>query len=194
MALFGIVQGGMFKDLRRRSAEQLLEIGFDGYAVGGLSVGEPVEERIEMMEAVLEVIPAEAPRYLMGVGTPEDLVTFIPMGVDLLDCVIPTRCARNGLLFTRHGRLDIRHAEHKGSDRPIDEQCRCYTCTHYSRAYLRHLYMAKEILAARLHTLHNLFYYMELVRGIRRATESAGLAAFQKAFFQQWEQAGADIL
>lgn len=194
MALFGIVQGGTFKDVRRRSAQELLETGFDGYAIGGLSVGEPMEERLEMVEAALEVIPPEAPRYLMGVGTPEDLVTFVSMGVDLFDCVIPTRCARNGLLFTRHGRLDIRHAEHKRSGRPIDETCGCYTCRHYSRAYLRHLYMAKELLAARLHTLHNLHYYMDLVREIRQAIESARLEAFQRAFFQEWEKQDAHVL
>jgi queuine tRNA-ribosyltransferase len=186
MALFGIVQGGTFRDLRRESAEGLVEVGFHGYGIGGLSVGEPLEERMEMVEAALEALPSESPRYLMGVGTPEDLVTFIPMGVDLFDCVIPTRCARNGLLFTRFGRVDIRHAAHRCSERPIDDGCGCYTCRHYSRAYLRHLYMAKELLAARLHTLHNLHYYMDLVREIRKAIECARLRAFQRAFFQEW--------
>jgi queuine tRNA-ribosyltransferase len=184
MALFGIVQGGMFSDLRQRSARDLVEIGFDGYALGGLSVGESMAARLEMAEAALEVLPRDAPRYLMGVGSPEDLVALIPMGVDLFDCVIPTRCARNGLLFTRRGRLDIRHAEHARSQLPVDEACGCYTCRNYSRAYLRHLYQAREILASRLNTLHNLHYYMDLVRAIREAVAQGRGEAFRRAFFQ----------
>ncbi len=184
VALFGIVQGGMFGDIRRQSAEDLVEIGFDGYALGGLSVGESLQERVEMVGRAMEVLPHDAPRYLMGVGSPEDLVTFMPMGVDLFDCVLPTRCARNGMLFTREGRLDIRHAEHARSQLPIDGGCGCYTCRNYSRAYLRHLYQAREILAARLHTLHNLHYYMELVRDIRRAIQEGRGSQFRRAFFQ----------
>jgi queuine tRNA-ribosyltransferase len=185
MALFGIVQGGMFQDLRRQSAEEMAGIGFDGYAIGGLSVGESSDDRLEMVEAALEKLPPDAPRYLMGVGSPEDLVTFIPMGIDLFDCVLPTRCARNGTLFTRWGRLDVRHAEHTGSTRPVDETCACYTCRNYSRAYLRHLYQAKEILAARLNTIHNLHYYMELIREIRQAMQEGRGVEFQKNFFRE---------
>ena len=185
MALFGIVQGGGFADLRRRSAAELVEAGFDGYALGGLSVGEPLEERLEMVGEALEMLPEGAPRYLMGVGAPEDLVAFIPMGVDLFDCVLPTRCARNGLLFTRQGRLDIRHAEHARSALPVDEACGCYTCRHYTRAYLRHLYQAKEILAARLNSLHNLHYYMELVSEIRLALEQGRGRDLQRSLFQE---------
>lgn len=183
--LFGIVQGGTFEDLRRQSAADLVEIGFDGYAVGGISVGEPLDERIPMVKAALENIPEEMPRYLMGVGTPEDIVTFIPMGIDLFDCVLPTRCARNGLLFTHQGRLDIRHAEHAQSQLPVDEACGCYTCQNYTRAYLRHLLMAKEMLAARLNTLHNLHYYMNLVKEIRGAIEAGVLEGFTKTFFKE---------
>jgi queuine tRNA-ribosyltransferase len=185
MALFGIVQGGGFGDLRRRSAEELVQVGFDGYALGGLSVGEPLEERLEMVGEVLGLLPEDAPRYLMGVGAPEDLVTFIPMGVDLFDCVLPTRCARNGLLFTRQGRLDIRHAEHARSDLPVDEACGCYTCKHYTRGYLRHLHQAKEILSARLSTFHNLRYYMDLVAEIRAALRQGRGEEFQRTFFQE---------
>lgn len=171
MALFGIVQGGTYRDLRRRSAEELVGIGFDGYALGGLSVGEPLEERMVSVREALEVLPMDSPRYLMGVGSPEDLVSFAFLGVDLFDCVLPTRCARNGLLFTRGGRLDIRHAEHARSHMPVDPGCQCYTCRNYTRAYLRHLYLSKEILSARLNTIHNLHYYMTLMMEIREAIE-----------------------
>lgn len=190
MALFGIVQGGGDPKLRAWSSRTLVEIGFDGYAIGGLSVGESSEERLEMVEAALTSLPKDAPRYLMGVGSPEDLVTFVPMGVDMFDCVLPTRCARNGLLFTRRGRLDIRHSEHSRCDLPIDEECCCYTCRHYSRAYLRHLYMSKEILAARLNTTHNLFYYMELVGQLREAIRTGRLVQFQRDFFRDRLQDG----
>ncbi len=169
MALFGIVQGGTHGDLRRRSAEELVGIGFDGYALGGLSVGEPLEERMASVREALEALPVDRPRYLMGVGSPEDLVSFAFLGVDLFDCVLPTRCARNGLLFTRSGRLDIRHAEHARSNLPVDPDCQCYTCRNYTRAYLRHLHLSKEILSARLNTIHNLHYYMELMVEIRKA-------------------------
>lgn len=171
MALFGIVQGGTYRDLRRKSAEDLVRIGFDGYALGGLSVGEPLEERMVSVRDALEVLPMDCPRYLMGVGSPEDLVSFAFLGVDLFDCVLPTRCARNGLLFTHAGRLDIRHAEHARSQMPVDPNCQCYTCRNYTRAYLRHLYLSKEILSARLNTIHNLHYYMTLMTEIRKAIE-----------------------
>ena len=182
--LFGIVQGGMDADLRKKSAEDLLEIGFDGYALGGLSVGESAQERLAVSKAALGHLPEDKPRYLMGVGAPEDLVTFPFMGVDLFDCVIPTRCARNGLLFTKKGKLDVRHAEHARSDLPPDESCGCYTCRNYSRAYLRHLYMSKEILAARLNTLHNLHFYMDLMREVRSAIEEDRVEEFRASFFE----------
>lgn len=185
MALFGIVQGGVYAELRRISAQGLVEMGFDGYAVGGLSVGEPPEERMETVEAALEMLPEDAPRYLMGVGSPEELVTYTAMGVDMFDCVMPTRCARNGLLFTRYGKLDIRHSNNATSASPIDEECGCYTCRNYTRAYLRHLYMAKEILASRLNTIHNLFYYMNLMKDIRDAISEGRLREFQREFFRE---------
>jgi queuine tRNA-ribosyltransferase len=190
LALFGIVQGGLFPELRRASAQALVEMGFDGYAIGGLSVGESAAQRVEMVQASLEALPDDSPRYLMGVGSPEDLVRFVPMGVDMFDCVLPTRCARNGLLFTRQGRLDIRHAENTRSDLPVEESCGCYTCAHYSRAYLRHLYMSREILGARLNTLHNLFYYSQLMRELRSAISEGQLLKYQRDFFRDrlWDE------
>lgn len=185
MSLFGIVQGGLFPELRLRSAQELVQIGFHGYAIGGLSVGESQAQREEMVQTALEVLPEDAPRYLMGVGSPEELVKFVSMGVDMFDCVLPTRCARNGLLFTRKGKLDIRHAQNARSELPIEESCGCYTCTHYSRAYLRHLYMSKEILAARLNTLHNLFYYSQLMQELQRAIREGRLFEYQRDFFRQ---------
>jgi queuine tRNA-ribosyltransferase len=167
---------------------------FSGYAIGGLSVGEPHEERIRMVEFTINHLPEDLPRYLMGVGAPEDLLTFVPLGVDLFDCVIPTRCARNGLTFTRFGKLDIRHAVHKYAETPIDEECGCYTCRRYSRAYLRHLHMAKEILSARLLTLHNLYYYMKLMARIREAIHQGQLKAFQEEFFRDWNAQKAQAL
>lgn len=184
-ALFGIVQGGMYPDLRRRSLDGLIDIGFDGYAIGGLSVGEPKEEMLKVLDVTTPHLPSEAPRYLMGVGKPEDIVEAVRRGIDMFDCVIPTRNARNGFLFTRHGVVKIRNAVHRLDPRPIDEQCGCYTCQHYSRAYLRHLDSSKEILGARLNTIHNLYYYQELMAGLRAAIASHGLDRFVSQFYAE---------
>jgi len=170
-ALFGIVQGGMFEALRRESAEGLIEIGFDGYAVGGLSVGEPAAEREAVLEYTLPLLPESRPRYLMGVGKPEDIVEAVRRGVDMFDCVIPTRNARNSHLFTQWGDLRLRNARYARDTRPLDEECGCYTCRNYSRAYLKHLDKCGEILGARLNTIHNLYYYQQLMREIREAIE-----------------------
>jgi queuine tRNA-ribosyltransferase len=152
-ALFGIIQGGIYPDLRMRAAENIsANIGFDGYALGGLSVGEPKEDMLRIAETITPLLPEDTPRYLMGVGTPEDIVACVSYGIDMFDCVIPTRCARNGLLFTNHEKVVIKHARYRDDDSPVDSKCDCYTCRNYSRAYLRHLYMAKEILAIRFIT------------------------------------------
>ena len=182
-ALFGIVQGGMHDVLRRESLAGLLEIGFDGYALGGLSVGEPASEREAVLEAVEPHMPADRPRYLMGVGTPEDLVESVARGVDMFDCVMPTRHARNGYLFTRHGTLRIRNARHRDDTGPLDPDCPCYTCRNYSRAYLRHLERCNEILGARLNTIHNLFYYLDLMTQMRAAIEAGEFAAWRRGFY-----------
>jgi queuine tRNA-ribosyltransferase len=168
-ALFGIVQGGMFGDLRARSLAGLTELGFAGYAVGGMAVGEPEVERLAMLELLEPLLPVAQPRYLMGVGTPLDLVKAVARGIDLFDCVIPTRHARNGQLFTSEGTLNIRNSRFASDTAPIDSQCGCYTCRHYSRAYLRHLQQANEILGARLATLHNLHHYQGLMAAMREA-------------------------
>jgi queuine tRNA-ribosyltransferase len=177
-ALFGIVQGGIYGDLRQRSLHGLREIGFDGYAVGGLAVGEPEAERLAVLEGLGPALPAERPRYLMGVGTPADLVQAVARGIDMFDCVIPTRHARNGQLFTSEGRINIRNSAFRADTRPPDPACACYTCRHYSRAYLRHLHQCNEILGARLATLHNLHFYQTLMAGIRGAIETGTLAGF----------------
>ena len=182
-ALFGIVQGGMYEQLRKISAHGLLEIGFDGYAIGGLSVGEPKDERDKVLEATLPELPSDKPRYLMGVGKPEDIVEAVKRGIDMFDCVIPTRNARNGFLFTRYGTLKIRNSQYQHDTRPIDEQCGCYTCQHYSRAYLRHLDKCGEILGARLNTIHNLYYYQELMRDIRAAIAENRFEQFVSEFY-----------
>ena len=182
-ALFGIVQGGMYPELRQRSLEGLLEIGFEGYAVGGLSVGEPKDERERVLDSLVGHIPADRPRYLMGVGTPEDIVEAVRRGVDMFDCVLPTRNARNGFLFTRHGLIRIRNARYNDDTRPLDEQCACYTCRNYSRAYLRHLDRCKEILGARLNTIHNLHYYQTLMRELRQAIEQGRLEDYVREFY-----------
>jgi queuine tRNA-ribosyltransferase len=176
-ALFGIVQGGVHGDLRLRSLEGLREIGFDGYAVGGLAVGEPENERLGVLEGLAPALPADRPRYLMGIGTPADLVASVTRGMDMFDCVIPTRHARNGQLFTSVGRLNIRNSIHRADTNPLDPNCECYTCRNYSRAYLRHLHQCNEILGARLATLHNLFFYQALMRRIRAAIEGGTLAS-----------------
>ena len=183
--LFGIVQGGMYPDLRRMAAEELLAIGFDGYAIGGLSVGEPRAQMYDLAEHSASLLPEDQPRYLMGVGTPEDLVEGVWRGIDMFDCVMPTRNARNGMLFTSFGRIVIKNARYADDDRPVDPACSCYTCRHYSRAYLRHLYMAREILAPVLNTVHNLHYFVDLMRRVRQAIEQDRLAAFRRAFYEQ---------
>lgn len=181
-ALFGIIQGNLFTDLRQESLDQLREIGFDGYAIGGLSVGEPKPEMYRMLDELASRLPPESPHYLMGVGTPEDLVYGVSRGIDMFDCVMPTRNARNGWLFTRFGDIKIRNAKHRNDPRPLDEHCQCYTCRHFSRAYLHHLHKNNEILGARLNTLHNLFYYQELMQSMRHAIENKTFSAFVKQF------------
>ncbi len=183
-ALFGIVQGGMYPHLRDESLQGLLEIGFDGYAVGGLSVGEPKEEMFRVLDHVAPRLPEDRPRYLMGVGTPADLVEAVSRGMDMFDCVMPTRNARNGHLFTRHGVIKIRNSVHRRDSGPLDEACECYTCRHYSRAYLHHLDKVGEMLGAQLNTLHNLHYYQELMRGLRTALDEDRLPAFVEEFYR----------
>ena len=181
-ALFGIVQGGMHEDLRDASLAGLRAIGFDGYAIGGLSVGEPKAEMMRILDHTAERLPADRPRYLMGVGAPDDIVAGVTAGVDMFDCVLPTRNARNGHLFTRFGDVRIRNAVHRTDPRPLDETCECYTCRHFSRAYLHHLQRVNEILGARLNTIHNLHYYLGLATALRRAVEEDRLPDFAAAF------------
>jgi len=176
--LFGIIQGGMYPQLRQASLEALLQIGFPGYAIGGLAVGEPEEVRLSVIEAVEPHIPVDKPRYLMGVGRPEDLIAAVARGIDMFDCVMPTRHARNGHLFTATGVLNIRNAAHASDTAPIDPTCGCYTCRNYSRAYLRHLDRCNEILGARLNTIHNLYFYLDLMRQMRAALDAGEFAAF----------------
>jgi len=170
--LFGIVQGGMDKELRQESAKQIVDVGFKGHAIGGLSVGEEKEELLEIADFTANLLPKKSPRYLMGVGTPEDLENCSAMGIDLFDCVMPTRNARNGSLFTRKGKLNIKNAQYQKDDSPIDLGCVCYTCKNYSRAYLRHLFMANEILAMRLNSIHNIAFYQDWMRSIRKAIKN----------------------
>jgi queuine tRNA-ribosyltransferase len=181
-ALFGIVQGGVYEELRLESAEGLQSIGFDGYAIGGLSVGEPKKDRARVLSALTPHLPRDKPRYLMGVGTPEDIVEAVRLGIDMFDCVMPTRNARNGHLFTRNGVIRIRNSRYRDDTRPLDEECHCYTCQHYSRSYLRHLDQCREILGARLNTIHNLFYYQELMSELRAAIDISRLDAFATSF------------
>lgn len=183
-ALFGIVQGGMFPALRRESLAGLEALGFDGYAIGGLAVGESAEQRRSVLESLEPDLPWDRPRYLMGVGKPEDIVEAVARGIDMFDCVIPTRNARNGFLYTDAGEMRIRNARFRDDVRPIDEQCDCYTCRHYSRAYLRHLDKCGEILGSRLNTIHNLWYYQNLMRRIRAAIEEGRFEAFRRDFVQ----------
>jgi queuine tRNA-ribosyltransferase len=175
-ALFGIVQGSTFESLRDASLKSLLDIGFDGYAIGGLAVGEPAADRSRIMGHVLPGMPADKPRYLMGMGTPEDLIEAVLAGVDMFDCVLPTRNARNGWLYTRSGDVKIRNAKWRDDPRPLDETCACYACRNFSRAYLHHLQRANEILGARLNTIHNLHYYLGLMQELRGAIEVERLA------------------
>lgn len=177
-ALFGIVQGGTYKHLRQQSTEALLDIGFEGYAIGGLAVGEPMEERERVLEESTGLLPADKPRYLMGVGKPEDILAAVGHGVDMFDCVLPTRNARNDFIYTRHGDIRLRNARYRDDARPIDDQCGCYTCSKYTRSYLYHLSKCGEILGSRLNTIHNLYYYQELMAGIRKAIESGNYAQF----------------
>jgi queuine tRNA-ribosyltransferase len=168
-ALFGIVQGGMDRQLRRESAERTIAIGFPGYAIGGLSVGEPRALTREVVESTLEHLPAEKPRYLMGVGTPEEIVEYANLGIDMMDCVLPTRAARHGLLFTSEGKVSIKQARYAGDESPLDPNCGCRVCQRYSRAYLRHLYAANEVLAQVLNTVHNLSFYLDTMRTVRHS-------------------------
>jgi queuine tRNA-ribosyltransferase len=181
-ALFGIVQGGMYEDLRDESLAGLSQLGFDGLAIGGLSVGEPKEDMQRILAHVGPRLPADKPHYLMGVGTPEDLVEGVANGIDMFDCVMPTRNARNGWLFTRFGDLKIRNARHKDEDQPLDESCDCHACRNFSRAYLHHLHRAGEILGARLNTIHNLHYYLQLMREMRTAIDAGSFDLFRARF------------
>ena len=183
-ALFGIIQGGMYPHLRDESLDGLTEIGFDGYAIGGLSVGEPKEEMEKVLDHLAWKMPEDKPRYLMGVGRPEDIVEGVRRGVDMFDCVMPTRNARNAYLFTRTGIVKIRNSANKTDTRPLDEECECYTCRNFSRAYLHHLDKCKEMLGAQLNTIHNLHYYQQVMSGLRQAIEQGKLDAFVDHFYQ----------
>ena len=183
-AQFGIVQGGVFQDLRDESADATVAIGFEGYAIGGLSVGEPVEAMYGITEQTARRLPADHPRYLMGAGTPEDLVECVARGIDMFDCVMPTRNARNGQLFTSEGRINIKNARYAEDDRPLDPACGCYTCRHHSRAYLRHLYLAGEMTAGALNTLHNLSFYLDTMRRIRDAIAFRTFDTFRQGFLR----------
>ncbi|MEN8803926.1 MAG: tRNA guanosine(34) transglycosylase Tgt [Thiogranum sp.] len=187
-ALFGIVQGGMYADLRLASLQGLMELEFDGYAIGGLSVGEPQEERIRVLDTLNPAMPADKPRYLMGVGTPEDIVESVRRGVDMFDCVMPTRNARNAHLFTSTGTIRLRNARFRDDTAPLDAQCDCYTCQNYSRAYLAHLDKCNEILAAHLNTVHNLRYYQQLMAGLRKAIEDERMERFVADFYAKRQQ------
>ena len=181
-ALFGIVQGGMYPDLRERSAGDLVSMGFDGYAIGGLSVGEDRDTRRRVIAQTAPLLPRDKPVYLMGVGKPEDILDAVDLGVDMFDCVLPTRNGRNGSLFTKRGPLSIKNACHADDDRPVDEDCKCYTCARFSRAYLRHLFMAGELLAYRLNTIHNVHYYMTLMEEIREAIRAGRFPQYRLGF------------
>jgi queuine tRNA-ribosyltransferase len=187
-ALFGIIQGGVYPDLRRQGVEQITAIGFDGYALGGLSVGEPKEMMLENLEETAPLLPEDRPRYLMGVGTPEDLVEGVYHGIDMFDCVMPTRSARNGLLFTNGEKVVIKNARYREDPLPIDDTCDCYTCRNYSRAYLRHLYVSGEILAMVLNTVHNLRHYLRLMERIRGAIGEGRYPDFRRGFYQGKEK------
>ena len=182
-ALFGIIQGGMYEDLRQVSLDALVDMNFDGYAIGGLSVGEPKEDMNRIVADVAPKMPKDKPRYLMGVGKPEDIVEAVRRGVDMFDCVMPTRNARNGHLFTKTGVVRIKNSPHKTDTSPVSEHCDCYSCKNYSRAYLHHLFKCQEILASRLATIHNLHYYQEVMRGLRQAIETGKLADFVETFY-----------
>ncbi|KAF0145425.1 MAG: queuine tRNA-ribosyltransferase [Nitrospirae bacterium] len=182
-ALFGIIQGGVYRDLRKQSLEELVEIGFDGYAAGGLSVGEPKDEMHEIINFIAPLMPENRPRYLMGVGDLIDMLVAVETGFDMFDCVMPTRNARNGTLFTSAGRISIKRTEYKADNSPLDENCGCYTCRNFSKAYLRHLFLAKEILSMRLNTLHNLYFYLDFFKKMRDAIRENTFGEFRK----KWE-------
>jgi len=184
-ALFGIIQGGIYKDLRKRSIEELIEIGFDGYAAGGLSVGEPKEDMYEIINFIAPLMPDDKPRYLMGIGDLNDMLVAVEAGFDMFDCVMPTRNARNGTLFTSAGRISIKRTEYKADNSPLDENCGCYACRNFSKAYLRHLFLAKEILSMRLNTIHNLYFYIDFFRKMREAISKGQF----KEFKNRWETA-----
>ncbi|MBE9567348.1 MAG: tRNA guanosine(34) transglycosylase Tgt [Proteobacteria bacterium] len=183
-ALFGIVQGGMYESLRHESAEGLTTLGFDGYAIGGLSVGEPMDERNAVLDFTVPELPADKPRYLMGVGRPEDIIESVRRGIDMFDCVIPTRHARTGFIYTSRGILKIRNSRYQDDTRPLDENCQCYTCQNYSRAYIRHLDKCGEILGVRLTTIHNLYYYQQLMSDIRDAIEADRFEDFAEDYYR----------
>ncbi|OGL40227.1 MAG: tRNA guanosine(34) transglycosylase Tgt [Candidatus Schekmanbacteria bacterium RIFCSPHIGHO2_02_FULL_38_11] len=187
-ALFGIVQGGMYEDLRKYCAEELGEMGFAGYAIGGLSVGEPKEVMWNIVDYTEQYLPEEKPRYLMGVGTPEDIIDAVAKGIDMFDCIIPTRQARNGSLFTSKGKVVIKNSKYAKDESPADTDCNCYTCRNYSLAYLRHLYISKEILSFRLNTIHNLHFYLALMKEIRSAIENDSLASLVKKYKESYEK------
>ena len=184
-ALFGIVQGGMYEALRHESAEALTALGFDGYAIGGLSVGEPTEERNHVLDFTVPKLAVDKPRYLMGVGRPEDIIEAVRRGIDMFDCVIPTRHARTGFIYTSRGILKIRNSRYQDDTRPLDENCRCYTCQNYSRSYIRHLDKCGEILGVRLTTIHNLYYYQQLMREIRAAIEDDRFEEYASDFYSE---------
>jgi queuine tRNA-ribosyltransferase len=183
-ALFGIIQGGTYLDLRKQAVEQTAVLGFDGYALGGVSVGEPKEIMYEITDLITPLLPADKPRYLMGVGTPQDIVFGVSCGIDMFDCVIPTRCARHGLLFTNSEKIVIKNSRWRECNDPLDKTCDCYTCKHYSRAYLRHLYVAGEILSMVLNTIHNVRYYMRLMEQIRAALKEGRFLEFKSDFLK----------
>jgi len=193
LALFGIVQGGMYEALRTRSLEGLLEIGFDGMAIGGLSVGEPEEDRIRVLDHLAPRLPPAVPHYLMGVGTPADIIRAVARGIDMFDCVMPTRNARNGHLFTSHGVVRIRNARYRDDQAPLDENCDCYTCSHYSRAYLRHLDRCGEMLGPRLNTIHNLYYYLTLMAEMRGAIEAGDFERFARDRLEREQQSASTV-
>jgi len=185
-SLFGIIQGGVFNNLREESLAELIEIGFEGYAIGGLSVGEPKEEMDKVVDHIAPRMPEDKPRYLMGVGTPLDIVKAVQLGVDMFDCVIPTRHARNGYLYTSKGIVKIRNSENKNNLEPLDKNCTCYTCSKFSRSYLHHLDKTKEMLGSTLQTIHNLHYYLNLMRNLRLSIETGTLQTFVKQFEDTW--------
>lgn len=189
-ALFGILQGGMYEDLREESLQALVEIGFDGYAIGGLSVGEPKDEMMKILDAIADKLPEDRPRYLMGVGKPQDLIEAVRRGVDMFDCVMPTRNARNGHLFTTTGVVKIRNAAHRQDKSPLDAECSCYTCENFSRAYLYHLEKTKEMLGSQLNTIHNTHFYQNLMQQMRDAIENQNFDSWAQGFYAKYSDSG----